>query len=241
MLAATCRNFAAAPNTLQITFSVPNAMLKLHALTFNPFSENTYLISNATNQCWIVDPGMSDAREEAQLFDYISREGLQPVSIINTHAHLDHIFGVQAVKKKYGIPFGIHRDEKIVLENAPMSAAMFGFQFPDVPVQDFFIADGKQLALGEEDAVDVLFTPGHSPGSVCFYSERDGWLVGGDVLFAGSIGRTDLPGGHHETLLRSIREKLLPLPDDVSVHPGHGPATTVGAERRSNPFLSPAF
>ena len=216
-------------------------MLKLHLFTYNPFSENTYLISNAAKQCWIVDPGMSDAREEADLFDYIAAEGLTPVSILNTHAHLDHIFGVQASKKKYRIPFGIHRDEELILKNAPMGAAMFGFQFSDVPVQDFFIEEGKRLALGEEDEVQVILAPGHSPGSVCFYSEKDGWIIGGDVLFAGSIGRTDLPGGHHETLLKSIREKLLPLPDIVTVHPGHGPATTIGAERQSNPFLTGAF
>jgi len=216
-------------------------MLKLHVFTYNPFSENTYLISNAANQCWIVDPGMSDETEERELFDFIAQEGLTPVAILNTHAHLDHIFGVQPTKKKFGIPFGIHRDEEFILKNAPYGAAMFGFQFKDVPVQDFFIEAGASVALGEEDSVQVILTPGHSPGSVCFYSEKDGWLIGGDVLFAGSIGRTDLPGGHHETLLKSIREKLLPLPDSVSVHPGHGPATTIGAERRSNPFLAGTF
>jgi hydroxyacylglutathione hydrolase len=215
-------------------------MLKLHAFTYNPFSENTYIISNAAKQCWIVDPGMSDATEESHLFDYITQQGLTPQAIINTHAHLDHIFGVQAAKKKYGIRFAIHPDEQLILQNAPYGAAMFGFQFPDVPVQDFFIEEGT-LNLGEEDSVQVLLAPGHSPGSVCFYSEKDGWLIGGDVLFAGSVGRTDLPGGHHETLLKSIRDKLLPLPDGVTVHAGHGPATSIGAERRSNPFLTGSF
>lgn len=212
-------------------------MLKLHHFTFNPFSENTYLIYNAARQCWIVDPGMSSTEEESQLFDFIKREDLTPVAVINTHAHLDHIFGVQACKDRYGIPFSIHRAEEIVLQNAPMSAAMFGFQFTDVPRQDSFIQEGKRLSLGEEDSVVVLLTPGHSPGSVCFYSAADGWLIGGDVLFAGSIGRTDLPGGHHATLLQSIRTQLLPLPDGVRVHPGHGPSTTIGAERRGNPWL----
>ena len=216
-------------------------MLKLHAFAFNPFSENTYLISNAASQCWIVDPGMSNATEESAFFDYIEEQGLQPQAIINTHAHLDHIFGVQTVKKKYGVQFGIHRDEQLILQNAPYGAAMFGFQFPEVPVQDFFIEEGKSLALGDADIVEVILTPGHSPGSVCFYSEKDGWLIGGDVLFAGSIGRTDLPGGHHETLLKSIEQKLMVLPDNVTVYPGHGPHTTIAAERRSNPFLRAAF
>lgn len=212
-------------------------MLKLHHFTFNPFSENTYLIYNAARQCWIVDPGMSNAEEESQFFDFIEAERLVPVAILNTHAHLDHIFGVQACKTRYGIPFSIHAAEEIVLKNAPMSAAMFGFQFSDVPQQDGFIKEGKLLPLGDEDVVDVLLTPGHSPGSVCFYSEKDGWIIGGDVLFAGSIGRTDLPGGNHATLLESIRTQLLPLPDEVRVYPGHGPATTIGAERRGNPWL----
>ncbi len=212
-------------------------MLKLHHFTFNPFSENTYVIYNAARQCWIVDPGMSSAEEESEFFDFIEGEGLTPVAVINTHAHLDHIFGVQACKARYGIPFSIHRAEEIVLQNAPMSASMFGFQFADVPRQDLFLEEDTTLPLGEEDSVRVLFTPGHSPGSVCFYSEKDGWVIGGDVLFTGSIGRTDLPGGHHDTLLESIRTQLLPLPDDTRVYPGHGPSTTIGAERRNNPWL----
>jgi glyoxylase-like metal-dependent hydrolase (beta-lactamase superfamily II) len=212
-------------------------MLKLHAFTFNPFSENTYIIYNAARQCWIVDPGMNSAEEESHFFDFIDAEGLAPVAILNTHAHLDHIFGVQACKDRYSIPFSIHAAEELILRNAAVGAAMFGVHFPNVPQQDSFIEERKTLLLGEEDRVEVLLTPGHSPGSVCFYSVADGWLIGGDVLFAGSIGRTDLPGGHHATLLESIRTQLLPLPDDTRVYSGHGPSTTIAAERRSNPWL----
>lgn len=212
-------------------------MLKIHAFTFNGFSENTYVISNAAKQCWIVDPGMSNASEERQFFDFIKREGLVPAAIINTHTHIDHVFGVQAVIDQYGIPFGIHKDDAIVLQGARGSAMLFGFSFPSTPQPTFFIEEGKLLSLGEEDAVQVLLTPGHSPGSVCFYSGKDEWLIGGDVLFAGSIGRTDLPGGNHATLIQSIEEKLLPLPDSTVVYPGHGPSTTIGVEKRSNPWL----
>jgi hydroxyacylglutathione hydrolase len=212
-------------------------MLKIHAFTFNGFAENTYVISNASKQCWIVDPGMSNASEERQFFGFIEQEELVPVSIINTHAHLDHIFGVQAVMDRYNIAFGIHADDEIVLRNANASALLFGFSFPSAPRASFYLEENSAMKLGEEDQVRVLFTPGHSPGSVCFYSERDGWIIGGDVLFAGSIGRTDLPGGNHATLIQSIRTKLLTLPDDVVVYPGHGSSTTIGAERRSNPWL----
>jgi glyoxylase-like metal-dependent hydrolase (beta-lactamase superfamily II) len=212
-------------------------MLKIRAFTFNGFSENTYLISNAERQCWIVDPGMSNESEERQFFDLIEHEKLIPVAIINTHTHLDHIFGVQAVIDRYSIPFGMHKGEEPVLRGAAGSAMLFGFSFSAPPKPTFFIEEGKSLALGDTENIEVLLTPGHSPGSVCFYSANDGWVVGGDVLFAGSIGRTDLPGGHHPTLLESIRTQLLPLPDATIVYPGHGPATTIGEERRSNPWL----
>jgi len=223
---------------LQSTHHYSNAMLKVRHFTVNPFSENTYVIYNAAKQAWVVDPGMMAADEETAVFNFLEREGLTPLAVMNTHAHLDHIWGVPATTARFGIPFAIHRAEEPILQGAPMGAAMFGFPPPVVPVPDFFLEEGTDYPLGTDgDAVRILLTPGHSPGSVCFYSAADGWLIGGDVLFAGSIGRTDLPGGNHQTLLESIRTQLLPLPDETVVYPGHGPATTIGEERRSNPFL----
>jgi hydroxyacylglutathione hydrolase len=179
---------------------------------------------------------MYDAAEVNAFCNTLEREGLQPQAIINTHAHLDHIFGVRALQQRYGIPFGLHRLDLPVLEHAPASAMMFGFQMPEPPKADFFISHEEPLKPGDE-SLQVLLAPGHSPGSIGFYYGPGNWLIGGDVLFAGSIGRTDLPGGNHETLLQSIRDQFYPLPDETRVHPGHGPATTIGIEKRSNPFV----
>lgn len=212
-------------------------MLHLKAFTFNAFQENSYLITNDKNQCWIVDPGMYDNSETIQFNQYLAAHGLQPVSIINTHSHLDHIFGVQALKDRYKIPFGIHEKDLPVLKGAPTSAMIFGFgDFMTAPEQDFFINEKEPLKLGD-DTLEVRFTPGHSPGSVVFYYPEGKWLIGGDVLFNGSIGRTDLPGGNFDTLINSIRTQVFTLPEDTVVHSGHGPSTTVGEEIRSNPFL----
>lgn len=211
-------------------------MLNVHFFTFNAFEENTYIISNHKKECWIVDPGMYEKRETDEFISFIEKEQLQPKSIINTHAHLDHIFGVNAIKEKYGIEFGIHQAELPVLKRGAETAAMFGIRFGNVPVADFYIADGKPLQLGD-DFVDVSFTPGHSPGSVSFYYPEGGWVIAGDVLFSGSIGRTDLPGGNFDTLIKSIRTQLLTLPDNTTVLSGHGPATTIGDEKKYNPFL----
>jgi hydroxyacylglutathione hydrolase len=211
-------------------------MLHLHSFTFNPFQENTYLIINEQKQCWIVDPGMFDTNETNQFFSYISDNGLIPQSIINTHCHIDHIFGVQNVMDKYGIPFGMNEQDSPVLNAAVASAMMFGLPFNQTPKPTFFIKDNDILELGA-DKLEVRFTPGHSPGSVVFYYAPGNWVIGGDVLFSGSIGRTDLPGGNHGTLINSIKTQLMTLPENTAVHSGHGPATTIGNEKQYNPFL----
>ncbi len=211
-------------------------MLQIHCFTFNPFQENTYLIINEEKQVWIVDPGMYDTRETNEFNDFISTNGLLPQAIINTHAHIDHILGIQHVKNTFKIPFLMHEKELPVLQGASNSAKMFGFNFTNVPKADGFITETEPLKLGK-DEIEVRFTPGHSPGSVVFYSKEDKWVIGGDVLFNQSIGRTDLPGGNHATLLASIREQIFTLPDDTEVHPGHGPSTTIGFEKKHNPFL----
>ena len=211
-------------------------MLQIQSFTFNPFQENTYLIINEQKLCWIVDPGMYDINETNRLFSYISDNGLKPQSIINTHTHIDHIFGVSDVMKKYDIPFGINEKDLPVLNAAVASAMMFGLAFSNTPKPGFYIADNEVMKLGD-DTIEVRFTPGHSPGSVSFYHAEGNWVIGGDVLFSGSIGRTDLPGGNFDTLISSIKTQLLTLPEETVVYSGHGPATDVGSEKEGNPFL----
>lgn len=211
-------------------------MLNLTFFTFNAFEENTYLIINEKKDCWIVDPGMNDARETAQMINYINEQQLKPQAIINTHAHIDHILGVQALIDKYNIPFGIHEKETPVLNGAVNSAIIFGLDLKAAPKPTFFIKDGEPMLLGD-DTVEVLHTPGHSPGSISFYSSKGNWIISGDVLFAGSVGRTDLPGGNSDTLIHSIRTKLLTLPGSTKVLSGHGPATFISEEKKHNPFL----
>lgn len=211
-------------------------MLHIQTFTFNPFQENTYLISNEKKQCWIVDPGMYNAAENKLFVDSIEQQQLKPQAVINTHCHIDHIMGVKFVTDTFRIPFFMHEKELQVLNNARASAVMFGLVFNEIPSPSGYLKASATFMLGE-DEISILFTPGHSPGSICFYNAKEKWLVGGDVLFQGSIGRTDLPGGHHQTLLDSIENELMILPDEVIVYPGHGSATTIGEERVGNPFL----
>jgi hydroxyacylglutathione hydrolase len=211
-------------------------MLNVVFFTFNPFEENTYIITNEQKQCWIVDPGMYYPEEVKKLTTYIQDKQLQPQGIINTHAHLDHIFGVQALMDKYDIPFGIHLSEKPVLDMAIASAAMFGIELASAPVATHYISEKETLQLGS-DTLEVRFTPGHSPGSISFYYAPGNWVISGDVLFEGSIGRTDLPGGSLETLLNSIKTQLFTLPGNTQVLSGHGQATHIDEEKKYNPFL----
>lgn len=211
-------------------------MLQVVSLTFNPFQENTYILINEKKECWIVDPGMYGADEEQIMFDFISENNLVPQQIINTHAHIDHVLGIDALKQKYKLEFGMHRLEQPVLANAKGSAMLFGFTFGAVPVPDFFIAENETIKLGE-DELEVRLAPGHSPGSIVFYNPEGKFVLGGDVLFQGSVGRSDLPGGNQEVLMNSIKEQLYTLPDDTVVYSGHGPQTTVGQEKRTNPYV----
>lgn len=211
-------------------------MLRLETFTFNPFQENTYLLINEKNHCWIIDPGMYDSSETKMFIDHIDQNSLTPQAILNTHTHIDHIFGVDALKNRYGIPFSFHEKDMPVWNGAVGSAMLFGFDFfSKAPIADHFIREGI-IELGT-DKIAVKLTPGHSPGSVSFYSPGHGWVISGDALFNGSIGRTDLPGGNFEVLINSIHTQLFSLPDETVVYPGHGPATTIGNEKQYNPFL----
>ena len=211
-------------------------MLNVNYFTFNAFEENTYIIVNEKKECWIVDPGMYQQEEQEALFSYIAEKQLKPQAIINTHTHLDHIFGVQALMNKYGIPFGVHEQELQVLKIAAGSATLFGFDFKKAPQPTFYIKENEPLKLGD-DTLAVFYTPGHSPGSISFYYPKGNWVISGDVLFSGSIGRTDLPGGDMNILLNSIRTHLFTLPGETIVLSGHGPATKIAEEKLHNPFL----
>ena len=214
-------------------------MTTVQVFTFNPFAENTYVVYDDTQQCIIVDPGCYTAAERQQLSQFIADQNLTPVGLLNTHCHLDHVFGNRYVAETYGLPLAIHPDETPVLEAVPQIAQMYGIpniqQSPD-PDPDHYLLPEAVYTFGDTQ-FQILFTPGHSPASVSLYCAEAGFILAGDVLFQGSIGRTDLPGGDYNTLMQSIDQHLLSLPDDTTVYAGHGPATSIGAERRSNPFI----
>ncbi|MEL6667933.1 MAG: MBL fold metallo-hydrolase [Bacteroidota bacterium] len=213
-------------------------MLKVESLTFNPFSENTILLyDDETREAFVIDPGCSMASEEIHLRKSIEQLDLKPIRLLNTHCHIDHVFGNAYVSEQYELELGIPELELPLLENTSTQAAMFGMaDMRPSPKPGYFLEAGTSLTLGKYQ-IDMLFCPGHSPGHICFYNAQEHILVGGDVLFAGSIGRADLPGGDMDTLLQSIKRELLVLPDHTVVYPGHGPSTTIGRERISNPFL----
>lgn len=207
---------------------------------FNPFQENTYLIHDDTNECIIIDPGCYTKEEKKILDDFIDAKALKPVRLINTHCHIDHVFGNHYVAEKYGLELEIHKGEIPVLEALPMVAQMYGIPlFDPVMKATKFLDENDVIKFGNTE-LKILFTPGHSPASISFYNEQEGYVIGGDVLFQGSIGRTDLPGGDFNTLINSIKKNFMNLPVDTKVYSGHGPSTTVGFEAIHNPFLQDA-
>lgn len=211
-------------------------MTRIITLTFNPFQENTYLVYNDDKDCWIIDPGNCNQSENQVLQRTIEENGLNPVELILTHAHIDHIMGNKFVFDTYGLQPLMHEKEMPVLEFADAAAARWGISYTKSPEPKGFLKENTTIQLGEE-SFDIFFTPGHSPGSICFYNKAEAYCIAGDVLFEGSIGRTDLPGGDYKTLINSITTQLLTLPDDVKIYNGHGNATTIGRERKHNPFL----
>lgn len=211
-------------------------MITVHAITCNPFSENGYILFDETKECIIIDPGCNNDREKANFSSFIEENGLKPVRLINTHCHLDHICGNRFIAEKFGLKLESHKGEQIVLDAAAQHGMMFGFTFQQSPDIDVFLDEGDEVKFGNS-TLKVLFTPGHSPASISLYSEADGFVVVGDVLFQQSIGRYDLPGGDFDTLIYSIQQKLMTLPDKTLVYPGHGSSTKIGVEKVSNPFL----
>jgi hydroxyacylglutathione hydrolase len=209
------------------------AGLRIQSWTVGPFAENPYLLACAeTGQAVFIDPG----DEAPQLLRAIADAGVTVQAILLTHAHLDHVGALTELRQATGAPVYLHRDDDWLLEQAPAYWSTFGRTLAAITPADRALADGDRVSFGRCE-LQVIHTPGHTPGSVCFYAADDGLLIGGDTLFAGSIGRTDLPGGDTRTLLTSIRSRLWPLPEDTVVYPGHGEPTTIGDERRENPFV----
>jgi glyoxylase-like metal-dependent hydrolase (beta-lactamase superfamily II) len=211
-------------------------MLDIKAYIFNPVQENTYVLYNGKGECCIIDPGCYFSEERAELKTDIDKTGLNPVLLLNTHCHLDHVFGNQFIYDTWKLPLHIHEKEKPVLDFAPQSALMYQLPFDNYNGPLIWLKEGTVLKIGDEE-LSILFTPGHSPGSISFYHEAGGFVIGGDVLFNGSIGRTDLPGGDFDTLINSIQTQLFTLPDEIKVYSGHGPVTTIGFEKMNNPFV----
>ena len=211
-------------------------MLVVKSFTFSPVQENTYVLYNEQKQCCIIDPGCYFPAEKDELKTGIEKAGLTPVLLLNTHCHLDHVFGNKFVHDTWGLDLHIHEKEKPVLDFAPLSGERWQLPFDNYDGPLVYLQEGNFIKIGD-DALEIRFTPGHSPGSISFYSAESGFIIGGDVLFNRSIGRTDHPGGSMETLMDSIRTQFFTLPDETKVYSGHGPVTTVGYERGNNPFV----
>lgn len=210
--------------------------MHIQSFTFNPYAENTYVLSDATKACVIIDPGCYTPAERAQLTGYIAAEGLEVKLLLNTHGHIDHMLGNAFVVETYKVPFVAHALSIPELEATQAYGSMMGLR-PDIsPDPDRQVAAGDTIEFGET-TLQVWYTPGHSAGHVSFFHAESNNLFSGDVLFQGSIGRTDLPGGSFPVLMETIRDQFLPLDDSVVVYPGHGPETTIGAERQANPFI----
>jgi hydroxyacylglutathione hydrolase len=212
-------------------------MRPIRIFTFSPFQENTYILSSSSRDTVVIDPGCFYPDEEKTLLDYLSQNKLKVVRLINTHAHIDHVFGNALVSREYGVSPELHELEVPMLTMAPSICEAYGIQMPaSSPVPTHFINPGDKIEW-DGFSLEALFTPGHSAGSLSFYDSMNGFVIAGDVLFRESIGRTDLPGGDYDTLIRSVKEVLFALPDDTVVYSGHGPQTTIGYEKRNNPFF----
>lgn len=211
-------------------------MLKVHKHTFNPFQENTYIIYDETKECAVIDPGCSNDKERGQLVQTIQANGLKPVKLLNTHCHIDHFPGNKFICDSYGLLPEFHQLELQVMYAALDYQALFGFSLEASPEPANYLKEGDEVKFGNT-TLQVLFTPGHSPGSLSFYNQAAQLIISGDVLFQGGVGRFDLPGASGKVLYKSIMEKLMTLPDDVKVYSGHGPETFIGVEKRSNPYL----
>jgi hydroxyacylglutathione hydrolase len=212
-------------------------MIQVKSFTCNPYQENCYLLYDETLECVIVDPGMYTGDEQNALLKFIAENKLKPVLLLNTHCHIDHVLGNKFVYDTYGLLPQFHEGELPMLTAVVSYAPQMGIRYEVSPLPEVYLEESGTIEFGSSK-LELIFAPGHSPAHLCFYSQEDQFLIGGDVLFYQSIGRTDLPGGNHAQLLKNIREKLFVLPDECTVYPGHGPATSIGFEKENNPFLN---
>ncbi|MDR1170989.1 MAG: MBL fold metallo-hydrolase [Bacteroidales bacterium] len=212
--------------------------MTLHHLVFNPYEVNTYIIAAADGQCAIVDPACCSSGEQAALEKYIADKNLHPVWLINTHGHFDHVIGNAFVCHTWPVKTAAHRGDLFLMENAYRQGEIFGFTVEQPPTPEIFLDEGDTVAFGDDVSLQIRHIPGHSPGSIVLYAPDRKWIIVGDVLFNGSIGRSDLPGGDYDLLINGIEEKLMTLPMNTVVHPGHGADTSIGQERIHNPFLN---
>jgi glyoxylase-like metal-dependent hydrolase (beta-lactamase superfamily II) len=210
--------------------------MEIKTFHFNQLMVNTYILSDETGEAVIVDPGNIQSYEDAQIRDYIAAKNLKIKYIINTHPHIDHIAGNSWCKKEFGVEVLIHENSLPLYDRALSYAAIFGLELEEMPAPDRFLKEGDVVAFGNQK-LSVVYTPGHCEGSVCLYDADDKIIITGDLIFEMSVGRSDLPTGNEVLLQQSIREKVLTLPDDVTILPGHGDPTTIGRERTRNPYI----
>ena len=210
--------------------------MNIQEFTFNPYQENTYVLFDETNECVIIDPGMYDGSEQNELVTFIKAHNLNPVLLLNTHCHIDHVFGNKFVFDQWALKPQFNKGELFMLQAIPGYAPQRGLNYELSPEPEVFLGETGVVSFGNTQ-LNLIFAPGHSPAHLCFYAPEANFLIGGDVLFYSSIGRTDLPGGNHAQLIKSIKENLFVLPDDCRVYPGHGPSTTIGFEKLNNPYL----
>jgi glyoxylase-like metal-dependent hydrolase (beta-lactamase superfamily II) len=211
-------------------------MISVQSFTANPYQENAYVLFDESNECIIIDPGAYTSQEQNELSHFIESSQLKPVKLLNTHCHIDHVLGNAFLHSMYGLLPEFHSLELELLHAIPGYAPQMGIRYELSPLPKTFLPETGNIAFGQS-TLELIFAPGHSPGHLCFYSPADNFLIGGDVLFYQSIGRTDLPGGNHQQLLDNIKHKLFNLPTDCVVYPGHGPSTQIGFEKAHNPFL----
>ncbi|MGL5681880.1 MAG: MBL fold metallo-hydrolase [Marinifilaceae bacterium] len=213
-------------------------MLHIQLFVNNPWQENTVLLYDETNEAVLIDSGFYTDAEKAHFEKFISEKGLTLKALLSTHLHIDHVLGNKFIDEKYGLLTNASADDEFLIDNAIEYAAALGLRGVEQPPRiGHYLEDGDEVKFGDT-TLKVIAVAGHSPGGLCYYSERDKLLIAGDVLFSGSIGRADLPGGNYKALIEGIKSKLFTLPDDVVVIPGHGPQTTIGKEKKSNPFFN---
>ncbi|HTM97391.1 MAG TPA: MBL fold metallo-hydrolase [Pedobacter sp.] len=211
-------------------------MINIKKFTFNPYQENTYVLYDESGACVIIDPGMYDGAEQNELVAFIKENALRPERLLNTHCHIDHVLGNKFVFDNWGLKPEFHQGELYILQAVAGYAPQMGMRYELSPEPEHFLPESGTISFGLS-SLKLIFAPGHSPAHLCFYANEENFLIGGDVLFYRSIGRTDLPGGNHQQLISSIKENVFQLPDDCEVFPGHGPSTTIGFEKMNNPFL----